>query len=413
MMGLWIALVALLAVAALCLVLPQWHSQPRPSVSRSALNKWLYRQRLSELDEELNQGVLEDKAASEVELARSLLDDVPDNEAQVSRNLGWGWLPGLLALVLLAGGLYYHLGAWQAVGQWQSASARFSELSNRILVERDSRVTEQDLQDFSLALRTRLKANPSDYRSWLLLGRMALDSNDADTAQQALTRAYNLAPDKSVVAVPYAQALMMTGNSSEAERLLIQALAQDPQNIEAHSIYAFMALQQEQFQLALDRWQQLLPLLEANSPRRLMVERSMSYAREQMAKRGIEIKTAPVAAVTGGFNLHVSLAAGQVVPTDPHLFVFALVPGQGAMPVAVKRLRAPTLPVTLTLTDRDAMMAGTQLSQYPKLQFKARLAQGADVMSKTGAIEGLSAAIDSAQASSSAEPIVIELNQTL
>ena len=33
-------------------------------------------------------------------------------------------------------------------------------------------MTEQDLLDFTLGLRTRLKEEPNDYRGWLLLGRL-------------------------------------------------------------------------------------------------------------------------------------------------------------------------------------------------------------------------------------------------
>jgi hypothetical protein len=67
-------------------------------------------------------------------------------------------------------------------------------------------VTEQDLLDFTLALRTRLKEEPNDYRGWLLLGRLTLDGNDPEMAREALERAYALAPQKAMVAVPYAQA---------------------------------------------------------------------------------------------------------------------------------------------------------------------------------------------------------------
>ena len=63
--------------------------------------------------------------------------------------------------------------------------------------------------------------------------------------------AYELAPQKAMVAVPYAQALMMTGDEAQADSLLQAAIAEEPGNIEARSVYAFMALQKEDFQTAL------------------------------------------------------------------------------------------------------------------------------------------------------------------
>jgi len=319
-------------------------------------------------------------------------------------------------------GLYYKLGAWQEVSRWQDASSRLGELSNRILVERDAQVTEQDLLDFTLALRTRLKDEPNDYRGWLLLGRLALDGNDPEMASEALERAYTLAPQKSLVAVPYAQALMMTGDEAQADALLQAAIAQDPDNIEARSVYAFMALQKEDFQTALARWQAMLPLMEKGTPRYVMVERSMEYARAQLKQRGIEVTNSgavkagaieeqPLAVKEGEFPIHITLAAGIQLPEDAHLFVFAVVPNGPPMPIAVKRIAGPTLPVTLSLGDGDAMMEGSKLAAYPELQFKARLSRGGNVMNKEGAFEGVSVPVKTAEIP--AAPIDIRIDHAL
>ncbi|MGL5538082.1 MAG: tetratricopeptide repeat protein, partial [Aeromonas veronii] len=332
------------------------------------------------------------------------------------------WIPGVLVLLVVSLGLYYKLGSWQEVSRWQDASSRLGELSNRILVERDAQVTEQDLLDFTLALRTRLKDEPNDYRGWLLLGRLALDGNDPEMASEALERAYTLAPQKSLVAVPYAQALMMTGDEAQADALLQAAIAQDPDNIEARSVYAFMALQKEDFQTALARWQAMLPLMEKGTPRYVMVERSMEYARAQLKQRGIEVTNSgaakagavegqPLAVKEGEFPIHVTLAAGIQMPEDAHLFVFAVVPNGPPMPIAVKRIAGPTLPVTLSLGDGDAMMEGSKLAAYPELQFKARLSRGGNVMNKEGAFEGVSVPVKTAEIP--AAPIDIRIDHAL
>ncbi|MGL4890696.1 MAG: c-type cytochrome biogenesis protein CcmI, partial [Aeromonas veronii] len=289
MTAFWIVIAGLLVLVSLALVVPLWRGEGKQSISRSALNKQLYRQRLLEIGEEREQGVLAEESDSLVELQRSLLDDIPDVEQTARSGKSLIWIPGVLVLLVVSLGLYYKLGSWQEVSRWQDASSRLGELSNRILVERDAQVTEQDLLDFTLALRTRLKDEPNDYRGWLLLGRLALDGNDPEMASEALERAYTLAPQKSLVAVPYAQALMMTGDEAQADVLLQAAIAQDPDNIEARSVYAFMALQKEDFQTALSRWQAMLPLMEKGTPRYVMVERSMVYARAQLKQRGIEV----------------------------------------------------------------------------------------------------------------------------
>lgn len=399
-----IVIAALLVLVSLTLAMPLWRGEGEQSISRSALNKQLYRQRLLEIGEEREQGILAEESESLVELQRSLLDDIPDVEQSARGGKSLIWIPGVLVLVVVSLGLYYKLGAWQEVQRWQDASSRLGELSNRILVERDAQVTEQDLLDFMLALRTRLKDEPNDYRGWLLLGRLSLDGNDPDMAREALERAYDLAPQKTMVAVPYAQALMMTGDDAQADQLLSSAIALDPANIEARSVYAFMALQKEDFKTALMRWREMLPLMEKGSTRYAMVERSIDYAEQQLKQRGIAVTTPGTANKSdeqgqqlevkkGEFPIHVTLAAGIQMPEDAHLFVFAVVPNGPPMPIAVKRIAGPTLPVTLSLGDGDAMMEGSKLSAYPQLQFKARLSRGGNVMNKEGAFEGVSTSV--------------------
>ncbi|WP_421347300.1 c-type cytochrome biogenesis protein CcmI [Aeromonas veronii] len=422
MTAFWIVIAGLLVLVSLALVVPLWRGEGKQSISRSALNKQLYRQRLLEIGEEREQGVLAEESDSLVELQRSLLDDIPDVEQTARSGKSLTWIPGVLVLLVVSLGLYYKLGSWQEVSRWQDASSRLGELSNRILVERDAQVTEQDLLDFTLALRTRLKDGPNDYRGWLLLGRLALDGNDPEMASEALERAYTLAPQKSLVAVPYAQALMMTGDEAQADALLQAAIAQDPDNIEARSVYAFMALQKEDFQTALARWQAMLPLMEKGTPRYVMVERSMEYARAQLKQRGIEVTNSgvakagavegqPLAVKEGEFPIHVTLAAGIQMPEDAHLFVFAVVPNGPPMPIAVKRIAGPTLPVTLSLGDGDAMMEGSKLAAYPELQFKARLSRGGNVMNKEGAFEGVSVSVKTAEIP--AAPIDIRIDHAL
>lgn len=405
MTAFWIVIAALLVLVSLALVVPLWRGEGKQSISRSALNKQLYRQRLLEIGEEREQGILAEEPDSLIELQRSLLDDIPDVEQTARGGKSLIWIPGVLVLVVVSLGLYYQLGSWREVQRWQDANSRLGELSNRILVEQDAQVTEQDLMDFMLALRTRLKDEPNDYRGWLLLGRLSLDGNDPEMAREALERAYALAPQKAMVAVPYAQALMMTGGEAQADELLRSAIALDPANIEARSVYAFMALQKEDFKTALLRWREMLPLMEKGSTRYTMVERSIDYAEQQLKQRGIAAPSVPavqseqaqtqasVQVQAGEFPLHVTLAPGIQLPEDAHLFVFAVIPNGPPMPIAVKRIAGPQFPLTLSLGDGDAMMEGSKLATYPQLQFKARLSRGGNVMNKEGAFEGVSTPI--------------------
>ena len=56
MTAFWIVIAGLLVLVSLALVVPLWRGEGKQSISRSALNKQLYRQRLLEIGEEREQG---------------------------------------------------------------------------------------------------------------------------------------------------------------------------------------------------------------------------------------------------------------------------------------------------------------------------------------------------------------------
>ena len=51
-------------------------------------------------------------------------------------------------------------------------------------------------------------------------------------------------------------------------------------------------------------------------------------------------------------------------------------------PLAVKRIMNPTFPLTISLSDSDAMMAQMKMSQFPVIKVSAKLSQDADVTTK-------------------------------
>jgi hypothetical protein len=81
----------------------------------------------------------------------------------------------------------------------------------------------------------------------------------------------------------------------------------------------------------------------------------MEYA-QQLGQRGIAVTTpsaegqaqAEVLAVKEGSSPH-HPGAGIKMPEDAHLFVFAVIPNGPPMPIAVKRIAGPHLPLTLSL----------------------------------------------------------------
>ncbi|MCT7655280.1 tetratricopeptide repeat protein [Oceanimonas sp. NS1] len=137
--------------------------------------------------------------------------------------------------------------------------------------------------------------------------------------------------------VPYAEALAMTGETLRAEQLVRGVLTRQPGNLEAWSVFAFMALQQNDFGQAIARWQQMLEIMPADHPRYAMVQRSIAFAEQQAGS-----EQSPVT----GPRYQVEVNTASSVPYHPGavLFVFAVDAAGGEMPLVAGALNGRPFP---------------------------------------------------------------------
>lgn len=387
----WIASGLLTLLLALVIILPLTRGRAESSHSRNQLNTQLYRQRLQELEQDRDQGLLDEGESAAQELQKSLLDDVITETPQQYRHGIWLWLPAVLIVVAVAYAGYWQLGAYRHVVQWQDNADRLGELSRQVLIEPDGEVTEQDMKDLIQSLRTKLHQNGDDFRGWLLLGRLTLEMGDGETARDALEKALKLTDTPDAVMVPYAEALAMTGEALRAENMIKQVLAKDPDNLEAWSVFAFMAVQQDNLTAAIARWQQILQRMSPDNPRYAMIERSVAFAERRLT----ETDNAPVT----GPRFEVEVNAASAVPYHPGavLFVYAVDGQGGEMPLVARRIERPSFPLTVTLSNADAMVASNNLSGRDSVVIKARIAPSGNVTDTTDAWEGRSGVLSTGE----------------
>lgn len=388
----WILSAALTVLLALVIILPLTRGRAESSHSRNELNTQLYHQRLKELEQDSELGLLEDDTVLQQELQKSLLDDVVSQEPKARGGRSPLVVISAVALaVLVSVGVYWQVGAHREVAEWQRVSAQLQELSRKVLIEPDETVTEQDMSELMLALRTRLHLEGDDYRGWLLLGRLALEMRDGETARDALEKAMRLTDEPDAVRVPYAEALAMTGESLRAEQMVSDVLTRQPGNLEAWSVFAFMALQQNDYALAIARWQQMLNIMPEDNPRYAMVQRSITFAEQQMTSS----EQAPVT----GPRYQVEISTASSVPYHPGavLFVFAVDANGGEMPLAARRIEQPAFPLSITLSNADAMVPENNLSTRDEVVIKARIAPSGNVTDVTNAWEGRSSKLSTGE----------------
>lgn len=402
MLVFWLACALLLILASLAFVVPIIRDKKPSQVDRDELNKVFYQGRMQEIEQDDEQGIISDKQGVITELQRGLVDDVTEQAAPQSRVSNITTIvPGVIVLVLLCIGFYLQFGSHKQVTHWQQVMADFPALQQKMIMGQGAAPTEIEVDNFMLALRTQLSEKPNDATGWLMLGRLAIAVRDGQLALDALAKAYELDATRSDIRVPYAQALLQSGeplNVKKAENLLVATIGLEPENLQAWSIYAFMALQNEDFELAITRWQKMVPLLQ-NDPERLqMVQGSINYAQQQLGQKAAESAPAETADIGHQYNVSVQLDPNVTLPAQGYVFIFAQMVTGPAMPLAAKKLPLGDIfPLTITLSDADAMQPSFKLSQQAEFKVKARISMDENASVAAGEWEGVSAPVQSGE----------------
>lgn len=136
-MAFWLMIIVLLLVAAALLLVPALrHNRADNATSRDTLNKVLYQERLGELEQDEQQGVVGERPELVKELQQNLLDDIPGQTTAQSKPINrWALLPGVLLLVVVAVGFYLKTGGLAQVAAWRQVQDQMPELRARVANE--------------------------------------------------------------------------------------------------------------------------------------------------------------------------------------------------------------------------------------------------------------------------------------
>jgi cytochrome c-type biogenesis protein CcmH len=256
-------------------------------------------------------------------------------------------------------------------------------------VESETARTEQ-LDGLLQQLEARLQSNPDDIDGWLLLGRSSVSMQRVPEAIDAYQRAYDLSRGENVDAMlGLGEALAMADESALAGRageLFDQALARAPNHPKALWYSSMAALQNGDLRKGRDRLQLLLaqgPPAELRS----VLERQIQDLDEQLGEeQGATAANEGGAAVAGrSIKVAVSIAPTikQKLDRTLTLFVLARDPA-GGPPLAVQRHDSSKLPLTVELTERDAMMPTRTIASSPRVQVVARLSRSGNPQAQSG-----------------------------
>ncbi|EKO3903489.1 c-type cytochrome biogenesis protein CcmI [Vibrio fluvialis] len=380
----WISTLILVAIACVFIAIPLIQKKANnDTVLRDELNKAFYKDRLNELQEETAEGLVDNQQDLIADLKQSLLDDIPaDKQATQQSQVSTlaVLVPSVLLVVLLSYGMYAKFGNYDKVEHWQQVSADLPQLTRKLMAPQGQGVelTDQEMEDLTLSLRTRLYYQPEDSTGWLLLGRIAMANRDMQTAIGAMKHAYALEPQDGDIQLGYAQALMLSDDEMDQTqaRSILQRLAKrDYVDLRVYSLLAFDAFERADYPSAIQYWGLMQKMIGPNDSRYEMLTRSIDSAKRKMGEGVVEGKSVSVT---------ISLADNVVLPQNAVLIVSAHSADGAPMPIAAARYPLSSFPRTVVLDDNNSMMQGRKLSDLSTLMVRVRIDTDGNVSTKDG-----------------------------
>ena len=184
---------------------PFWRALKSPAANRSAYDLNVYRVQLSDLDRDLERGLIEadDAHLLRLEIERRILraDALGTSEiAAKPIKRHWPLLVLVIAVVLLLP-VGFYLGLGSPLLEDQPFRARASKI-----VKMQDQAAK--LQDLVSQLQTKLQANPDDGNGWEMLGHSLRILRQNEQAKTALLQAIKLMPDQVKPRLEYGATLI-------------------------------------------------------------------------------------------------------------------------------------------------------------------------------------------------------------
>lgn len=400
MSGFWITLLVMMVAVSALLLIAGGRRPRQPATDRDTLNKTFYHQRLQELEEDEAQGVVAERPEMVRELQQTLLLDIPQETATQARSVSrWALVPGVVLIFAVSLGFYIKTGGLSQVLAWQQAQRDLPALKAQVMDPEAKPLSMAALSRLGLGLRTALEQSPRNVDDWLMLGRIGMVLNNADTATQAFERALQLAPNDAEVQLSYADVLTRSQdpeNVRQAGLMLAAMLKQDDNNLRVLSLYAFNAFTQQHFAQAIESWQKMLQLLPSDDKRAVMIQRSIAQAKVDSGQQGQRL----------ALTVTLGAAAEKMLPAGGVLYI-SVTDGKSPVPVAVKRMPLSHFPLSLTLDDSNAMMPSRLLSAQHQVQVRARISRDGSANSQSGDWFGQSAVMPF----DGKQPLNVDINQ--
>ena len=293
---------------------------------------------------------------------------------------------------------------------YQKIGAEDDENIKRLMNLAAEQTTEQQAADWNAeliaAIAERVQQRPDNIYYWAMLAQSSIAKGDILAASKYFASAIEVEPGDSFLLAQYAEALFLVDGSRFTDRVITaldQAFAADSNNQTVLGLKGIQAFENREFKLAITYWEGARRGMDPTSPtwqalqsgieRVNLVIAALAELDNPLIDDKDAQQTSSTEAVTT-VKIAISISPDVPFSQDQLVFVAAVRETGPPMPLAARKLRAGDLPISITLSDKDALMAGQNLSSVSRIRLVARLSASGSATPQPGDWEAVSDGFD-------------------
>lgn len=393
-MAFWQIIVVFSIVATLCVAWPLIKAPfsrkvHKEQTDRDETQLDLYHEHLADLEKSHERGDIDTPQFEvlKLELQKTL---VVEGVARTGGNFKTGGKKILLAIAVLVPVLsLVFYSQWGQKKDWEIY---------QLLEELPKVETREDydkkLRELIVLVQARLNQTPDNLQLVNLLAQTAMTLQDYDQAVNAYRMILEKFPDTPRIVANLAQAMFYrAGNvvTPEVREYTHKALALAPMMPEMLGLAGIDAKNQGDYRAAIGYWKTAVQHMSPNSRVAQGYLSGIAKAEQALLAAGetLDSEEKPTAdAASAKIELQVSLADSVQISGGETLFVYARAWNGPKMPLAIQKLSASQLPLSVTLNESMAMAPGMTIKSFPELELVARISRTGSPTAQSGDWQG-------------------------
>ena len=398
MITFWIFAIAMVIVALIFLLRPFFLDMKKDEIERSALNVNITKERLAELETELEQDTISQSEYEQTreELEQALLYDVEQETTNTKKVNSESYnrftrLALIISVPVFAISAYAFLGQPALIegGNKQTATAPVGHGTSN---GAGNLATVEQMID---RLSVKLKENPDNAEGWFMLGRSYMSLKRYKEAVFALEKTNQLVPNNPVIMLRYADALTMLHGgkiSGKPFELIKKAITLKPDDPTGLWLVGMGYEEQGDYKKAISYWSLLLTILKDDKS----INEVQALIHRAKKKGGISVANSVTPAmktsekkVIISLKVNVSIDKSKLknVSMDDTVFIFAKAVNGPPIPLAVAKKKVRDLPIVVTLDDSMAMIPSMKISNFSDVKVSARVSKSGQPKKQSGDIQ--------------------------